>query len=65
MQHIVRVFVIKGGVPTPAPELTVEAVSLDGARYAARDRLEADGHRVRALTFGSSALVAYVEEHSP
>jgi hypothetical protein len=62
VQHIVRVFVIKGGVPTPAPELTVEAGSLDRARAAARERLEADGYRVRALTFGPTGLVAYVEE---
>jgi hypothetical protein len=64
VQHLVRRFVIKEGVPTPAVEFTVEAGSLDAARAAARALLEADGHRIRALTFGPTGLVAYVEERS-
>lgn len=65
MQHLVRWFVIKGGVPGAPTELTVEASSLDGARTSARARLEAEGYRVRALTFGPTGLVAYVEERAP
>ncbi len=65
MQHIVRRFVIKDGAPAAPAELTVDATSLDGARAAARERLEADGYRVRSLTFGPSGLVAYVEERAP
>ena len=65
MQHLVRLFVIKNGVPAPPAELAVEASSLDGARAAARERLEADGYRIRSLTFGPTGIVAYVEERGP
>ena len=65
MQHLVQWFVVKNGLPRPPAELTVEAPSLDGARAAARARLEADGYSVRALTFGPTGLVAYVEERAP
>jgi hypothetical protein len=64
VQHLVRRFVIKNGVPSAPTELTVEATSLDGARAVARERLEADGYRVRSLTFGPTGLVAYVEERA-
>ena len=53
---------IKDGVPAPPAELAVEAPSLDGARGAARERLEAEGYRIRSLTFGPTGIVAYVEE---
>lgn len=43
----------------------MEAPTLDDARASARAKLEADGYRVRALTFGPTGLVAYVEERSP
>ena len=33
-------------------------------RVAARCRLEADGYRIRALTFGPTGLVAYVEQRA-
>lgn len=62
MQHLVRWFVIKNGVPAPPAELAVEAPSLDGARGAARERLEAEGYRIRSLTFGPTGIVADVEE---
>jgi hypothetical protein len=65
VQHLVRRFLLKGGVPVPAHELTVEAPSLDGARAVARERLEADGYRARSLTFGPTGLVAYIEERAP
>jgi hypothetical protein len=65
VQHLVRYFLVKDGAPRPPAELTVEASSLDGARAAARGRLEADGYRVRSLTFGPTGLVAYVEERAP
>jgi len=65
VEHLVRWFVIKGGLPRPPAELTVEAASLDGARAAARTRLEADGFRVRSLSFGPTGLIAYVEERGP
>jgi hypothetical protein len=57
--------VVKGGVPTPAADFTVEAPSLDGARAAARRSLEVEGYRVRSLSVGPTGLVAYVEERAP
>jgi hypothetical protein len=65
VQHLVRWFVLRGGVPAAPAELAVEAVSLDAARVATRERLAADGYRVRSLTFGPNGLVAYVEERTP
>jgi hypothetical protein len=65
VQHQVRLFVLKGDVPAPAEDLVVDAVSLDKARVAARARLEADGYRIRALTFGPTGLLAYVGERAP
>lgn len=56
---------IKNGVPAPPAELAVEAPSLDGARAAARERLETEGYRIRSLTCGPMGLVAYVEERGP
>lgn len=69
MEHAVRTFVIPkleaGAAPRPGPPLSVDATTLDGARASARARLEADGYRVRSLTFGPNGLVAYVEERDP
>ena len=69
MQHAVRTFVVPklepAAVPRPGPSLSVDATTLDGARASARARLEADGYSVRALTFGPTGLVAYVEERAP
>jgi hypothetical protein len=42
----------------------VSAPSHDAARAAAREQLEADGFRVRALSFTPDGLVAYVEERA-
>ena len=65
MQHRVRLFVLKGDVPTPAEDFVVDTESVDKARIAARARLEADGYRIRALTFGPTGLLAYVGERAP
>lgn len=67
MKRRVQVFVIRAadrpiGVPHPADEREVEATTTDGIRAAARSELEADGYRVRALSFTEDGLVAYVEE---
>ena len=66
MERTLHVFVIPNGQspagpPNPARALTVEAPSLDGLREAAREKLAAEGYRVRSLSFGPKGLVAYVE----
>jgi len=66
MERTLHVFVIHAdrspaGPPKPARALTVEASSLDGLREAAREKLAAEGYRVRSLSFGPKGLVAYVE----
>lgn len=66
MQRTLHVFEIPvdrspGGPPKPARVLVVEASSLDGLREAARQKLAAEGCRVRSLSFGPKGLVAYVE----
>jgi hypothetical protein len=43
----------------------VSAPTIDAARAAAREQLETDGFRVRALSVGPAGLVAYVEELAP
>lgn len=65
MQHLVRYFLVRDGAPRSPAELTLDAMTLDGARASARSRLEADGYLVRALTFCPTGLVAYVEERAP
>jgi len=67
MERTLHVFVIPadrspGGPPKPARALMVEASRLDGLREAAREKLAADGYRVRSLSFGPKGLIAYVEE---
>jgi len=67
MERTLHVFVIPAdripaGPPKPGRALTVEASSLDGLREAAREKLAAEGYRVRSLSFGPKGLVAYVEE---
>ncbi len=66
MERTLHIFVIPAdrnpaGPPKPGPRLKVEAPSLDGLREAAREKLAADGYRVRSLSFGPKGLVAYVE----
>jgi hypothetical protein len=66
MQRTLHVFEIPadrspGGPPQPARVLVVEATSLDGLREAARQKLAAEGCRVRSLSFGPKGLIAYVE----
>lgn len=66
MQRTLHVFEIPadrspGGPPKPARVLVVEATSLDGLRKAAREKLAAEGCRVRSLSFGPKGLIAYVE----
>jgi len=67
MERTLHVFVIPAdrtpaGPPRPARTLTIEAPSLDGLLDAAREKLAAEGYRVRSLSFGPKGLVAYVEE---
>ena len=67
MKRTLKVFVIPkerkpGGPPDAAREMLIEAQSLDGLREAARAKLTDEGYQVRALSFGSTGLVAYVEE---
>ena len=67
MKRTVRVFSIPkdrvpGGPPDTAREMVVEADSLDGLLAAARAKLTEEGRRIRALSFTSTGLVAYVEE---
>ena len=47
----------------PGPPTTCDLVAKneDGLLEAARERLAADGYRVRSLCFGPRGLVAYVE----
>ena len=66
MQRTLHVFEIPtdrapGGPPKPARVLVVEAKSLDGLRDAAREKLAAEGSRIRSLSFGPKGMVAYVE----
>lgn len=69
MQRTVQVFVIPpgrgpAGPPKPSSHLVVEAGSTDRLRDAAHAKLEAEGYRVRSLSFGPKGLVAYVEPAS-
>jgi hypothetical protein len=69
MERTVKVFVIPkervpGGPPRPVRELTVQAATVDGLREAARAKLDAEGLRVRSLSFGPKGLLAYVEERA-
>lgn len=68
MDHPLRVFIVPTS-PAGAPlrqgaARVVSAPTLDTARAAARELLEADGFRVRALSFAPGGLVAYVEERA-
>ncbi len=67
MRRRLQVFVIAAaegpsGSPRPADDREVEARTTDALREAARAALEADGYRVRAVSFTPDGLVAYVEE---
>jgi hypothetical protein len=69
VDHPLRVFIVPGS-PAGAPlrqgtSRSISAPTADAARAAARDLLEADGYRVRAVSFTPDGLVAYVEERSP
>jgi hypothetical protein len=68
VDHAIRVFIVPAppavGAPQPGRARVVSAPSLDAARAAAREQLEADGFRVRALSVGPAGLVAYVEERA-
>lgn len=68
MDHPLRVFIVPTS-PADAPlrqgaASIVSAPTLDAARAAAREQLEADGLRVRAVSFTPDGLVAYVEERA-
>jgi hypothetical protein len=67
MEHTLQVFAIPrgdspGGPPKPPRSMTIDAPSVDQLRDAARDKLAAEGLRLRALSFGPKGLIAYVEE---
>ena len=67
MQRTVKLFVIPaercpGGPPDPPREFSISADTLDGLHEATRERLVADGYRVRSISFGPDGLVAYAEE---
>ena len=66
MERNVKVLLIPpgrapGAPPNPAKEITVAAPSTDGLRDAAREKLIAEGYRIRSISFGPAGLVAYVE----
>jgi hypothetical protein len=66
VDHPLRVFIVPNS-PAGAPlrqgaARVVSAPTLDAARAAARGQLEADGWRIRALSFAPDGLAAYVEE---
>ncbi len=68
MDHPLRVFIVPTS-PAGAPlrqgaARVVAAPTVDAARAAAHEQLEADGFRVRALSFSPGGLVAYVEERA-
>lgn len=67
MRRTVKLFIIPKarcpmGPPEPPREMTVEADTLDGLQTVTRERLLADGYRVRSVSFGPEGLVAYAEE---
>ncbi len=69
MQRAMKVFVVPperapGEPPEPARQMVVEARRTDELLDAARDKLAAEGFKVRSLSFGPKGLVAYVEPSS-
>jgi hypothetical protein len=66
MRRTLKLFVISAGKPPgarpkPGPELEVEASSHDGLLCAAREAIAERSERIRAVSFTSTGLVAYVE----
>ena len=66
MKTTLKLFVIPKervpkGPPEPPIETEIEAPSLDGLLVEARSRLQADGYRIRTLSFAPNSLLAYVE----
>jgi hypothetical protein len=65
MRSNVELFIVPAGRPAdpPGPPMRreIEAVTRDGLRDALRAQLEAEGYRVRAISFGPVGLVAYAE----
>jgi hypothetical protein len=67
MQLTARIFRIPadakpGSPPQPAGERLVDAPDQDAAKARLAELLEADGFRVRAISFAPGGFVAYVEE---
>jgi len=67
MKRTVQVFVIPAarapeGPPDPPREVEVEAADIDELPVATRQLLEAEGLRVRVVSFAPGGLVAYAEE---
>jgi hypothetical protein len=66
MRSSLRLFFVSAGQPPvppePGPELEVEAKTEDELLQVARDLLVSGGDRIRALSFGTKGLIAYVEK---
>lgn len=65
MRTQVELFIVAKDRPADPPgaplRREVEAATRDGLRDALRLELEAEGYRVRAISFGPQGLVAYAE----
>ena len=65
MRSNVELFVVAKDRPMepagPPSRREIEAHTRDGLREALRVELEAEGYRVRAISFGPAGLVAYAE----
>lgn len=66
MRSALQLFLVSSATPNAPPEpgaaLEVEAKTEDALLQAARALLVSRGHRIRALSFGTKGLVAYVEK---
>jgi hypothetical protein len=62
----VRLFIIPasppGAPPQPGRTFSVDLPFHDGILEAVRERIVADGFRVRSVSFGPAGVVAYAEE---
>jgi hypothetical protein len=65
MRSALQLFLVSSATPNAPPVpgvvLEVEAETEDALLQAARDLLVSRGHRIRALSFGTKGLIAYVE----
>jgi len=66
MRRTLKLFVLPAGKPPgtppePGPQLDLEAATEDGLLDAARTAVADRGERLRAVSFTTTGLVAYVE----